>query len=311
MATVTKDLAANVLTFQSALETKRPSLLKMAPQGFDPEALIDRVKAQASMILLKKPDLAECDLASFVMAVTNVVELGLDLAGPLPTAYIVPFKEDGQKKAQAMIAYTGLRELAVRSGCVKTIQAEVVHEHDKFDWKHTHGGLEFSHVYPWEGRGKIVGFYAHAVTPNGFPLGCRMSKAQVDAIRDASPAYKFGRSPWKLEPNGYIQMGCKTLIRRMSKSLTLSPIMQRAVEIMDETEGGLDAGDTVAKTRREVLQAKLMRVEGPSAPIVAESPAIDTSAPAPSFDPAEIAAEMEKPKKGKKPVFDLDGNPVA
>ena len=323
MAVVTKEIALAVKSFQAELDTRRPQLMKLAPVGFDPDQLIDRVKAQASIVLLKKPDLMECELASVILAVTHVVELGLDLSGPLPTAYIVPFSEKGVKKAQAMIAYTGLRELAVRSGCVKSIQAEVVHEHDKFEWAHTDAGLKFTHTHNWEGRGRIVGFYAHAMTPSGFPLGVRMSKAQVDAIRDASPAFKFGFSPWKIEPSGYIEMGKKTLIRRISKSLTLSPIMNRACEIMDANEGGLAENAEQVKTKLEVLQEKLKRMSSvPSRTIVDEPRGAvgesgtgsipgAPSADSPPFDPAEVAAAMDAPKvKKSKPAFDLDGNPI-
>ena len=78
--------------------------------------------------LRKNPDLQRCDIASLWEAMDAAAVAGIEIGGPTPLAYLVPYG----KQCQLIISYRGLMELARRSGKVKNIAVGVVHEGDEF-----------------------------------------------------------------------------------------------------------------------------------------------------------------------------------
>ena len=257
---------------ETSLSESRENIAALAPSGYD----VARLIKQATLCCIKNPDLGKCHLGSIKIGVMQAAELGLDLAGGLPTAYLVPFKG----RAQLIVSYRGLRELAIKSGTVKSIEAHIVCERDQFSWAFTERGLIFSHTAAWQDRGEVLGVYAIATQSDGTVLGERMSFAQVDAIRKQA---RGGDGPaWK---HHWDEMARKTVVRRLCKSLVLTPTVQRAVEIMDEQEGSETIKATQAPQNR--LSAALGvtpppedQADGPSVdPDDAHEPGPDPTAP--------------------------------
>ena len=62
------------------------------------------------------PKLAECTPKSFLGAMMNAAQLGLEPNTPLGQAYILPYSNKGVMEAQFQIGYKGLIDLAYRSG---------------------------------------------------------------------------------------------------------------------------------------------------------------------------------------------------
>jgi recombination protein RecT len=120
-------------------------------------------------------------------------------------------------------------ELVRRSGDVVKIHADVVCENDTF----THNmGQVTEHTYDIsKDRGAVIAAYSQVTLKNGAVQSEIMSKAEIDAIKNKSRAGRSG--PWV---DHYNQMACKTVFRRLTKWLTLSPEIMDAVSAAEKTE---------------------------------------------------------------------------
>ncbi len=202
--------------------------------GLTPE----RIVRIALTSVRQNPDLLRCDRASFVGAVIQAAQLGLEPGGALGHAYLIPFKG----KVQFIPGYRGLIDLARRSGNIISIAAHVVYENDDFDFEY---GLNEKLVHRPRlngDRGKPIAVYAvaHLTTPNGqegYGLEV-MSVADVNKIKAGAPS--GGKSgPWTTH---WDEMARKTVIRRLVKYLPVSVDLQRAVALDEMADAGVDQG---------------------------------------------------------------------
>lgn len=67
---------------------------------------------------------------TFIAAMMQSAQLGLEPNTPLGQAYLIPYKVKGMDKVQFQIGYKGLLELAHRSGKIKTLYAHEVRKND-------------------------------------------------------------------------------------------------------------------------------------------------------------------------------------
>ena len=112
---------------------------------------------------------------SFLAALMNAAQLGLEPNTPLGQAYLIPYKNKGVLECQFQIGYKGLIDLAYRNGQMQTIQAQAVYENDEFSYEY---GLEpkLFHRPAFSDRGELVYFYGIFRTVNG-GYGMRWMKA--------------------------------------------------------------------------------------------------------------------------------------
>jgi recombination protein RecT len=168
---------------------------------------------------------------SVVSAVTNVAAIGISLNPAKRQAYLVPRKG----KICLDISYMGLIDLAMQTGSVKWVKAELVYEKDAFvlngfDKKPTHTFNPFS-----KDRGAIIGVYCVAKTADGDYLTDCMSKDEVDAIKNRSESVKSGKnSPWDSD---YGEMSKKTVVKRAYKYWPKTERLDKAIHVMN-TDGG-------------------------------------------------------------------------
>jgi recombination protein RecT len=137
---------------------------------------------------------------------------------------------------QVVIGYRGLIDLARRSGQIVSIAAHEVYEQDKFELEY---GLDekLIHVPSFEEiKGEVIGFYAVAKLVGGGYAFEFMSARQVDLIRDNTQS-KGRYGPWK---DHYVEMGRKTVIRRLSKYLPLSVEFQMANSLDEQSANEKD-----------------------------------------------------------------------
>lgn len=208
--------------------------IKMAlPKHITPERMV-RVALTA---LTRVPKLAECDQASFFKALFECSQWGLEPDGR--RAHLIPFenRKKGIVECQLIFDYKGLAELAYRSGLVKSIHAQEVREGDLFAFDM---GQVTQHV-PYAFRrdpgkpaqaGKVYAFYC-VVEMAGEARKCEvMSQEEVNAIRDKSQGYSAFKKGWaktSVWEDYPIEMGKKTVFKRCSKWLPLSPEFMAAV----------------------------------------------------------------------------------
>ena len=222
------------------LNQKKGELAKMLPKTLS----IERLLKVAQIAATTTPALAKCDVPSLVGAIGQCAQMGLEPNTVLGHAYLVPFNvkrkdangaERWVNSVQVIIGYKGLIDLARRSGQIVSIAAHEVCESDHFELVY---GLDekLNHTPAMGERGKVIGFYAVAKLKDGGYSFEFMSVHQVQEIMKATQS-KGGYGPWK---EHFVEMGRKTVIRRLAKYLPLSIEFQTAAALDGMAEDGKD-----------------------------------------------------------------------
>ena len=115
-------------TIKDYINAMSGEIAKALPQVMTPE----RFKRIALSAVSNTPKLGNCTPQSFLGAMMNAAQLGLEPNTPLGQAYLIPFenRKKGITECQFQIGYKGLIDLAYRSGEVKMIDAQTVYEND-------------------------------------------------------------------------------------------------------------------------------------------------------------------------------------
>lgn len=188
----------------------------------------DRLARIALTEVRKTPALARCDQASFLGAIMQCAQLGLEPGGALGHAYLLPFenRKKGTTEVQFIVGYRGMIDLARRSGQILSIEARAVYEADKF---HVKLGLnpDLQHEPDWEApdRGPLRFVYAVAKLKDGGTQFEVMSRAEIERVRAKSRAAQSG--PWV---DHFEEMAKKTVLRRLFKYLPVSIEVAQAAE---------------------------------------------------------------------------------
>jgi recombination protein RecT len=179
----------------------------------------DRFVRVGLTALLKTPKLADCTPESVIQCMLACSSLGLEPDGR--RAHLIPYGN----VCTLIVDYKGIVELAKRSGDVSGVFAQVVCENDSFEWENG----EVKHQIDWKrDRGAMYAAYATITFRDGSKQTDVMTKAEIDAIRRRSKAGNSG--PWVTD---YNEMAKKTVFRRASKWITLSPEVADALEKED------------------------------------------------------------------------------
>jgi recombination protein RecT len=181
----------------------------------------DRFVRVALTAILKTPKLLDCTKESVVQCMLNCSALGLEPDGR--RAHLIPYGNS----CTLIIDYKGLVELARRSGDVSNILAQIVCANDTFTWEN--GEVKHQINFKMD-RGEMYAAYAVITFKDGTKQSDVMTKAEIDAIRKRSRASNSG--PWVTD---YNEMAKKTVFRRATKWITLSPEVADALE-KDEAE---------------------------------------------------------------------------
>lgn len=203
----------------------KSEVAKALPNG-SPEAFIRAALTAA----IRNPDLYKVSPDSLWQCLFDLAQMGLYPDGR--RAHLIPFRD----KCTLIVDYKGIAELARRNGDVAYIHCDVVREGEVYACEYgTAGGLRhipdpdkednpikcaYSFVkFAIGGTDKLVEEYE------------QMSVKAIERIRARSAAKDKG--PWVTD---WIEMAKKTVFRRHSKTLALSPETRRAVEYGEEEE---------------------------------------------------------------------------
>ena len=186
----------------------------------------------------RTPKLEQCTASSVIEALMTCSQMGLEPDGR--HAHLIPYGNT----CQLIIDYKGLVELAYRSERVQSIDAHVVHENDRFDYR---DGKFRDHV-PFKylpgkggdttGQGLPIAAYVNVTMKGGIIHQEHMSFSEIEAIRGRSKAGKSG--PWVTD---WEEMAKKTVFRRASKWLPLSADLQNAILRGDDDVIQVEASD--------------------------------------------------------------------
>lgn len=219
----------------------------------------DRFIRIATTALLRTPALADCNKESFMKCLMELSAWGIEPDGR--RAHLIPFKRRYQVAGQwketldctLLLDWKGLCELALRSGFITKLHADIVCDNDIFTFNL--GEIEEHRIDFRKPRGEPYAAYARAVTKDGETFVAVMTKDEILAIRDDSQgwnAFQKGfakQSPWDPKNQGSEhEMWKKTAFRRLSKWLPLSAEFRDAIDHDDTRDfGDSDPRDVTPK----------------------------------------------------------------
>lgn len=177
------------------------------------------------------PELQKCKPESFLGAMMQAAQLGVEPNTPLGQAYLIPYRNKGVLECQFQLGYKGLIDLVYRSGEVNIVQAHVVYENDEFEYEL---GLEpkLKHVPAKSKRGNPIYYYAMFKTKNG---GYGFNVMSIDDVKEHAKKYSQSASsnysPWT---RNFDEMAKKTVLKQCLKYAPLKTEFVRAMA-SDET----------------------------------------------------------------------------
>tara|TARA_R110000850_G_C9996151_1_gene468183 strand:+ start:13260 stop:14051 length:792 start_codon:yes stop_codon:yes gene_type:complete len=191
------------------------------PKHLSPE----RFGRVAITALTRTPKLLECTKESVFKCLLDLSAMGLEPDGR--RAHLIPYG----KVCTVIVDYKGIVELMRRSGDVVTIHADIVCENDEF--AHNMGEISRHTFDLREPRGEMYAVYCQVTFKDGSKQSAIMTKGEIQAIQKRSRS--GGSGPWVTDFN---EMAKKTVVRRVSKMITLSPEIAQHIETADRSEFG-------------------------------------------------------------------------
>ena len=182
-------------------------------------------------------------------------------------AAMVPFK--GKIKYMPMI--NGIIKRMRNSGKVKSLTSEIVYENDQFDYYVDGEGAHVMHRPQVFGeRGAAIGCYAVCLMTTGQPEIEVMSSSEVQDVKGISQAASKGNSPW--DGPFKFEMWKKTVIRRLSKRLYLTPELDKLVR-RDDNMYDLNqiASKNSGPSKADILSIKLAEPPIKEAQVIQEA----------------------------------------
>jgi recombination protein RecT len=200
----------NVKTVFDLIERQKPELAKALPESIG----VERFSRTVLTEIRRTPELLECSPESLLGAMMLAAQLGLE-PGPLGHVYLVPFK----RQVEFIVGY--------RSGQVKDVSAQLVHEGDQFSYVYG-TAPKLTHVPEGPaGEREIEAAYAVARLRTGGTVFVVTYVDDWERARKASALGSKNQGPWVDDRPAMIR---KTAVRRLEPMLPKSPLFAQALE---------------------------------------------------------------------------------
>ena len=245
-------------SMQQYIKSMEGEIKKALPSVMTPERFTRMVLSALSV----NPKLASCTPASFLGAMMNAAQLGLEPNTPLGQAYLIPYGNS----VQFQIGYKGLIDLAYRSGEVELVQAHIVYENDTFECEF---GLEpkLVHKPADSNRGEPVKVYAMFKTKSG---GYGFEVMSMDDVRKHAEKYsqtaKSSSSPRK---TNFEEMAKKTVLKKTLKYAPMKSDFVKAV-VQDETIKTELAEDMYEVKDETIFEAEFTEINEDTGEVIEE-----------------------------------------
>lgn len=285
---------AGAPSMRDQIQAMQQQFQMAAPRGVEAAQLVR--DALTCLRTIKNLDKAEP--ASVLGALMTAAQLGLR-PGVLGHCWPLPFWDarlewvdetgrarKGGYKAQLIIGYQGLVELAHRSGRVADIVARTVYESDTLDVDY---GLADKLVHKpnllAEDRGEPIAYYAIVRLVNGGHAFYVMSHREMEKYRDenASAKTKDGTivGPWR---DNFEGMAHKTCVRQLAKWMPKSTELATAIEVDGAVR--VDVSPTMPATEASVhVEIDAQPADGTPAAGIPLEGVVMGDGPALEFDP--------------------------
>ena len=201
---------AKALGLKGLLMNMQGQIAKALPSVLTPE----RYTRMVMTALSTNPDLQRCSPESFLGAVMQAAQLGLEPNTPLGQAYLIPRNNKGRMQVTFQIGYQGYLDLGYRSGDIAIIDAQAVHQNDFFEYEY---GLEPKLKFKpaLTDRGPVIAYYAMFKTKAGGYNFLVMSKEDIEKHKNQYvDNYSSKYSPWN---TNFDSMAKKTVLKQVLK----------------------------------------------------------------------------------------------
>ena len=215
-----------IAAFRGTLERMNQDLQSALP----PQIPVDKFIRTTLTAVQMQPDLLAADRKSLLGSTMRAAQDGLLCDGR--EAALVIFNTKEGKKVQYMPMVGGILKKIRNSGELASISAQVVYDKDHFEYELGDDERIVHKPFLGADRGKQIACYAIAKTKDGAIYREVMSVSDVEKVRSASRAGKFG--PWV---DWWDEMAKKTVIRRLSKRLPSSADLDSVIKADDEAQG--------------------------------------------------------------------------
>lgn len=233
MTTAIERQQKQVASVRQMLERNQGAIMAALPNHMN----ADRFLRIALTQFQKTPKLLECTPESFLGAVIQAAQLGLEPDGVTGMAHLIPYGG----KVNFQPGFQGLMELARRSGDISQIVPRVVYGGDDFDYSY---GLEKDNLrhIPAETNdpGPITHVYCIVRLKDGSSRFEVWPAARIEAhAQRYSQAYKAKKkdSPWITH---FPQMAMKTLVVAALKYAPKSVELQKAIGLEEMAQSHID-----------------------------------------------------------------------
>lgn len=217
-----KAIAKKDTSLKGLIRAMEPQIKNALPTVMTPERFTRIVLTALS----SNPKLGQCTPNSFLGAMMQAAQLGVEPNTPLGQAYLIPYRNKGTLECQFQLGYKGLIDLAYRSGAVQSIQAHEIHENDEFEYSYGLDGT-IRHKPALKDRGPVIAYYGVWKTKDGGYGYEVMSVDDVISVRDQySKAADSKFSPWA---TNFDAMAKKTVLKRALKYAPLKTEFARAL----------------------------------------------------------------------------------
>lgn len=240
-------------TIKGLVIQMQDQIAKALPSVITPERFTRMVLTAIS----NNPTLGDCTPNSFLGAMMQAAQLGVEPNTPLGQAYLIPYKNKGTLEVQFQLGYKGLIDLAYRSGEIISIAAHEVYENDEFEYEL---GLEpkLKHKPTLRDRGNVILYYAVFKTKAGGSGFMVMSKEDVqNHAKKYSKAAGSGFSPWS---TNFDSMAKKTVLKQCLKYAPIKTEFIRSISA-DETIKSNISNDMVDLKDETVIDAEAHEVD--------------------------------------------------
>lgn len=261
-----------------------PELTRSLPAGVNGARLVDVARQH----LREKPELLECTPDSLMSALSRAMLGGMELGGPRPDAYIVPFstkcklpggKEVWRKVATCIESWRGLVKLIANTGRMtrQPLLMAVYHGED-FRVEMEDYQPRVRHTPDAQNKSRLADDdcaieYVYAVVwIDGQPVQHWMPRAEIEAIKSK---HSKSQSTWETH---WREMAYKTVIRQMI-ARGMAPISHDLVEAMRRAQASEAIERAAAEDR--TIDAATWTVLGDDSPaeVVDEKPQQALAAP--------------------------------
>lgn len=211
---------------KTLLERSKKEIAAALPRHLTPERMLRIAVTE----LRRNPKLTECSQTSFIGAIIQCAQLGLEPGNEMGHAYLVPFYNSKTKQSDVAFipGYKGLLHLANQSPKTEYAIAYAVYDCDEFDY--AYGSNPFiTHKPSKDSQGKKVLTHTYAlcfVKGASRPMFIVLGIDEIEKHRANSKSGNVG--PWK---DHYEEMALKCAIRDLFKFMPSSIEIQRAIAL--------------------------------------------------------------------------------